>query len=120
MAGVVDATLATWLTETTRQTRGDLVDRVRQMILATPIEGYMGATAALKALDYKPRLPSIKRPSLLIVGEHDGPHPDEMRAMAELIPGARSGVIEGAAHLANLEQPAAFDLLIGDFLAAPS
>lgn len=119
MAGVVEATLATWLTEATRATRPELALQVRQMILTTPVEGYMGATAALKGLDYERHLASITRPTLLVVGEHDGPHPDEMRAMAGLIPGARFALVEGAAHLANLEQPATFDRLVGDFLGAP-
>jgi 3-oxoadipate enol-lactonase len=117
MEAVADATLPTWLTEATRTNRPDLVERVRAMILATDPDGYRGATAALQQLDYKRRLAEIRVPATLVVGAQDGPHPAEMRAMADLIPGVRFVEIAAAAHLANLERPEAFMTAITAFLA---
>jgi pimeloyl-ACP methyl ester carboxylesterase len=37
--------------------------------------------------------------------------------MHALIPGSTLAVVEGAGHLPNLEQPAAFDKALGTFLA---
>jgi 3-oxoadipate enol-lactonase len=116
MEAIADITIPTWLTEETRSRRPDLVERVRGMILDTSREGYLGATEALRGLDYKHRLPGISCPACLVVGAADGPHPAEMRSMAELIPGSRFVEIPAAAHLANLENPDAFNEAIRGFL----
>ncbi len=118
LAAVADVTIATWLTAATRTADLALVDRVRAMILATSTEGYLGATSALQALAYKADLGKITPPTLLVVGAQDGPHPAEMRAMATMIPGAQFAEIPDAAHLSNMEQPAAFNAAVTSFLAA--
>jgi 3-oxoadipate enol-lactonase len=116
MEAIADLTLPTWLTEETRGSKPDLVERVRRMIVGTAPQGYMGATEALRSLDYKSRLGQIQCPALLVVGAADGPHPTEMRAMAALIPGAQFAEIPSAAHLANVEQPHVFNEIIRAFL----
>lgn len=120
MEAVAEATLPTWLTEATRSDRPDLVARVRAMVLATEPQGYRLATNALERLDYKRNLSAIAVPATLVVGAQDGPHPAEMRAMADLIPAARFVEIAGAAHLANLERPSDFIDAIRAFLAQAS
>jgi pimeloyl-ACP methyl ester carboxylesterase len=64
------------------------------------------------------RLGEVQAPTLVLVGEEDV---EDMHALAERlateIPRARLATIPGAAHLPNLEQPAAFDKLVLDFLA---
>lgn len=117
MEAVAEVTLPTWLSEATRANRADLVARVRAMILATDPDGYRRATTALQLLDYKRSLAEIRVPATLVVGAQDGPHPAEMRAIADLIQGARFVEIAGAAHLANLERPEAFMDAITTFLA---
>ncbi|WP_134500338.1 alpha/beta fold hydrolase [Microvirga pakistanensis] len=117
MDAIADITIPTWLTEETRSTRPQDVERVRRMILGTSREGYLGATKALQSLDYKNRLSGIRCPVGLVVGAADGPHPAEMRAMAELIPGARLAEVPAAAHLANVENPAAFNKEVRSFLS---
>jgi 3-oxoadipate enol-lactonase len=117
MEAIADLTLPTWLTEETRRDRPDLVERVRAMILSTSREGYLGATAALRGLDYKRRLGAIDCPTLLVAGAADGPHPAEMKSMAELISSAVFVEIPAAAHLANVENPDAFNAAVAGFLA---
>jgi 3-oxoadipate enol-lactonase len=114
---IAEITLPTWLTEETRKSRPDQVERVRNMILKTSPEGYLGATEALRALNYKHRLAAIRCPTCLVVGESDGPHPAEMRSMAEHIPGVRFAEIPAAAHLANVENPEAFNRVVCSFLS---
>lgn len=118
MEAIADITIPTWLTEATRAKHPDLVQRVRRMILDTSREGYLGATGALRGLDYKRRLAGIGCPACLVVGAADGLHPAEMRSMAELIPSARLVEIPAAAHLANLENPHVFNDAIRGFLKA--
>lgn len=114
--GIVEPTIQSWFTEATRARAPALIERVRAMIRNTSAEGYLGCTDALKRLDYKGRLGAIRTPTLMIVGDADGPHPEEMRALAQLVPGARLVEIGPAGHLSNLEQPAAFNRALAAFL----
>jgi pimeloyl-ACP methyl ester carboxylesterase len=63
------------------------------------------------------RLEALAMPVLVIVGAHDTPY---MQAAADYmeanIPAARKAIIADAAHLANMDQPAEFQRLIGVFL----
>lgn len=116
MAGVLDATLATWFSGETLAAGGARMEAVTGMILGTPLAGYLGATDALKALDYKNSLSRIGTPTHFIVGANDGPHPAEMLALSELVQGARYSVVESAGHLSNWEQPEAFNDVLLAFL----
>jgi pimeloyl-ACP methyl ester carboxylesterase len=54
---------------------------------------------------------------LVVVGEHDVISPvEEMRGIAERIPGAEFVVIPGAGHMSPLENPAAFNAALERFL----
>jgi pimeloyl-ACP methyl ester carboxylesterase len=61
-------------------------------------------------------LPSITVPTLVIVGDQDQPFLAPCEYMAKKIPGARLEVIAGAGHSSNLDQPAAFNRVLLDFL----
>ena len=81
-----------------------------------------GVSYALLAMRDRPDatavLTTLAVPTTVLVGEHDAvTPPDEMRAMADAIPGARFGVIPGAGHLSNLENPGAFNHALRAFLA---
>jgi pimeloyl-ACP methyl ester carboxylesterase len=81
-----------------------------------------GMIGGLKALrdrpDATPGLAKIAVPTLILVGEHDSLTPPIMaEGMARLIPRSRLVVIPGAGHLSNLENPAAFNAAIAEFLA---
>jgi pimeloyl-ACP methyl ester carboxylesterase len=77
--------------------------------------------AALAAMRDRPDrsalLPSLRVPSLVLVGSDDSvTPPSEARAMAQQIPGARYVEIAGAGHLSMLEQPDAFVAALKTFL----
>jgi len=63
-------------------------------------------------------LPTIGVPALVLVGADDAPFLTAADYMAAKIPGARKVVIPGAGHAANIDQPAAFNAAVADFLAA--
>jgi pimeloyl-ACP methyl ester carboxylesterase len=64
------------------------------------------------------RLEAIVAPTLIVVGERDLPDFHACGAeMARRIPDARLAVIPGAGHMANMENPAAFNDLVLRFLA---
>jgi 3-oxoadipate enol-lactonase len=62
-------------------------------------------------------LPSITVPTLVITGDEDALIPvEESRQMAKAVPGATLVIVAGAGHLANLEQPDAFNQALHQFL----
>ncbi|MGH6922431.1 MAG: alpha/beta fold hydrolase [Propylenella sp.] len=116
LATVADVTMPIWFTEKTRKERPEIVARARAMIVGTSEAGYVGAGRALQKLDYKRRLGEIRCPTLFVVGELDGPHPNEIREFAKMAPGARFVEIAGVAHASNLEAPERFTEIVLDFL----
>jgi len=62
-------------------------------------------------------LPDIAVPTLVLVGSEDKHFLAAADYMAGKILGAQKAVIPGAGHAANLDQPAAFNRALGEFLA---
>ena len=117
MEPLVEATIGRWFTAPFRDARRDVVDPVRAMIRATPPAGYAGCCHAISQLDLTDRLPAIKIPTLVIVGEEDQGTPvAAARAIQGRIKGAELVVLKSAAHLSNLEQPEAFTSALTEFL----
>jgi len=120
LSGSVQPTLDRWFTMDFRRREPELMDRIGAMIAATPAEGYAGCCAAIAGVDTLDRLGGLRQPALVLVGEND---PSTPPCMAESIavhwPGAELVVLPGAAHLANLEQAAAFNSAMLRFLGVP-
>ena len=71
---------------------------------------------ACHAFDVRDRLDEVSVPSLAVVGEHDGLTPVQYHDyLADRIDNCERAVIEGAAHLAMLERPAAFNAALTAF-----
>jgi 3-oxoadipate enol-lactonase len=119
MEPLVEPTIGRWFTAPFIQQRPDVVDRVRAMIRATSPRGYAGCCHAIAALDLTDRLPAVKLPTLVVVGEQDQGTPvAASRAIHERIAGSRLEIIPSASHLSNVEQPEAFTRILTGFLAA--
>lgn len=70
------------------------------------------------SFDVRERVDAIEVPVLALVGEYDGLTPvSSHEFLAEEIPAGERSVLENAAHLAMIEQPAAFGAAIEDLLA---
>jgi len=118
MEPLVEGTIGRWFTTPFREQRKDVVDPVRTMIRRTPPQGYAGCCAAISALDLTDRLPAIKIPTLIVVGEEDQGTPvAASQAIQAKIAGSQLEVLKSAAHLANMEQPEAFTKALTTFLA---
>jgi len=117
MEPLVEPTLERWFTEPFRKARPKIIDKVADMIRATPVPGYVGCCHAIPKIDLTARLAQIRCPALVIVGKDDAGTPV---AMAEdihrALPGSELAVIASAAHLSNLEQPDAFNQALGKFI----
>jgi len=73
---------------------------------------------ACNGLDVTGELGRIAIPALVVCGSEDKmTPPDFSRFLADRIPGARLSLIEKAGHFAMLENPEAFNRVVGDFLA---
>lgn len=116
MSGVADFTLERWFRPAFRAEHPEVVKEAEAMILGCDAEGYIACAEALKKLDYKTRLSTIRAPSLFIAGTEDGGAPAaEIESMAALVPGARFKAIP-AAHIVPMENPEAFNAALGDWL----
>jgi 3-oxoadipate enol-lactonase len=117
MEPLVESTLSRWFTEPFRKSRKDVIDKVAKMIRTTPPAGYAGCCHAISALDLTDRISAIKTPTIAIVGEDDPGTPVAAhRVIHEKIAGSRLEIIPQAAHLANMEQPEAFNRALASFL----
>ncbi|WP_037846607.1 alpha/beta fold hydrolase [Streptomyces sp. NRRL S-474] len=92
---------------------------VHRMMTATSPEG---AAAALRARarrpDYQDLLTRVPVPALVVVGTDDTYTPvSDARAMHAALPDSALHVIDGAAHMPNLERPEEFDRALREFLA---
>lgn len=109
LEAISEAVLGRWFTPAFRDASADVVSRLRTMLESIPVEGYAACCEALADADLTSRLAEIAAPTLILTGAGDPVVPPEVGdALAAAIPGATHIVIAGAAHVANVEQPAAF------------
>ena len=117
LEAIVDTSVELWITDESKKNNPDLVQRIKEMILANDAEGYISTCYALKTLNYLNNLSSIKCPVLYIGGNEDqSAGPETMKEMAEVTPGSIHKVIKGARHLSNLDKPAEFNATVISFL----
>ena len=119
MQPLVQGTLERWFTEPFRKSQPEVVKRIADLIQGTPVPGYVGCCQAIANLNTTARLKDIQRPVLAITGEQDAAAPGT-RYIGEHVPGAKTVVIPQAAHIANLEQPEAFNRALREFLSSPA
>ena len=88
-----------------------------RMQLDKPREEYALALTAAGRFDLRERLREIRAPTLVVAGAHDlATPPPAAELIAARIPDARLRVLDGAAHLANVEQANAFNLAVLEHL----
>lgn len=115
---VAEAMLPRLFSPTTVERQPHVVDAMRNVILACSPQGIAHGLRALASRpDATTWLPEIRTSTLLIVGEQDiiSP-PAEMQGMAAALPHGRCVVIPQAGHMAPLEQPAAVNAALHEFL----
>jgi pimeloyl-ACP methyl ester carboxylesterase len=113
-----EAFLPRLLGETTHRERRALVEAVRGVILANPARGIANALLGLGGrADSTPTLREIRVPTLLVCGAEDVlTPPSDSQAMHAAIAGSRLEIVPRAGHLANLENPEAYNRALVGFL----
>ena len=117
MAALADETLQRWFTPRYLAKGPPGVRRIRDMILSTPVPGFIGCSEAIRRLDFLDQLADIRLPTLIIVGEQDPGTPvANSEAIHSRIKDSRLEIISSAAHLCNVEQAETFNQILLGFL----
>jgi 3-oxoadipate enol-lactonase len=97
------------------QVRREVVETMSRI---DPAAYRIGAEAVWLA-DQPDRAAAIDVPTLVICGDEDRPTPPDLsRELHAMIAGSQLAMIPNAGHLTNLEQPNAFNGVVGDFIKA--
>jgi len=103
---IADGILERWFSEHFRQVAPAAVAGWRNMLVRTPLEGYIGTCTALRDADLTAAAESLRLPVRCLCGSQDGATPpDLVRSMSALIAGSRFQLVAGAGHLPCIEAP---------------
>jgi 3-oxoadipate enol-lactonase len=116
MEALLDATLGRWFPAAFRAGEPALMGRVREMLLATPVNGYAGCCAAIRDMDLRDRIQNIFHETLVIVGDKDPATPPAEGEFIHERVRVSSLIRLDAAHVSNIEKPEEFASAVDAFL----
>jgi len=116
---VRDQVVGRFLTPEFRARDPETTALIGAMIGATNPDGYVAACEALRATDLRAEATRVRVPVLIVGSERDQSTPPELsRELHASIEGSELVIIADAAHLSNVEQPAAFNAALLRFLVS--
>ncbi len=116
MGAIRDSVLARFFTASFADEHPVVVARFGAMLDATPAAGYARCCEAIRNTDLRTDVGRIAVPLLVVAGADDVATPPEQAGwLHDRIPGSELAVIEGAAHLSNVERPAVFNTVVAEF-----
>ena len=93
--------------------------QIRDTIIGTTTQGFLGCAAAIQNFDFLADLPRLKVPTLVVCGADDqGTPPAGNKRIAELVSGGRYEEIANARHMPNIEHPDTFNRIMLGWLEA--
>ena len=117
LAGLVDGTIKRWFTAPFIERAPQEIEKVRQMILGTNLDGYIACGSAVRDMAQSTMLLKIKTPTLVLSGRDDPAcNVDQGTVLHRLIDHSKMVIIEQAAHLSNIEQPEVFNRTVREFI----
>ncbi len=112
---LADATMQRWFSDSFRAS--DEMLAWRNMMTRTPLEGFLGCSAAIAGTDFITPTSGLRLPALGIAGSEDGSTPpDLVRETVDLIPGSKFHLIRGAGHLPCVEAPEEYARVLTEFM----
>jgi pimeloyl-ACP methyl ester carboxylesterase len=121
MTAIANIVVARWFSAAMLKQHPDVVAEMREMIEATPPEGYAWCCEVVGQVDLLEDLKSIVSSTLVMSGSDDlATPPAHGRRIADGIPGARFIEVPNVAHLGNYEWPELVNDLILNHLARPA
>jgi 3-oxoadipate enol-lactonase len=117
LAAIADGVLKLCFSEAFHRERADEFAGWRNMLVRAPMDGYVATCATLRDADLRADAARIAMPVLCVAGDKDGSTPPALvKGTADLIPGARFALIEGAGHIPCVEKPGEFARLVENHL----
>jgi 3-oxoadipate enol-lactonase len=116
MEALVEPTIGRWFPAEFIAANKPVIDKVRQMIRTTPLNGFAGCAHALSNFDLRPGLAGIKNPIRFMCGSKDASLAGT-KALNAAIAGSALIEIPGAGHISNMENPGLFTSVIKEFLS---
>lgn len=115
----VEAALERWFTADFARRRPNVLDQVRQWVIANDPRVYPEIYRLLAEgdADLADAVREIRCPTLVMTGEEDfGNSPEMAERLAELVPGAQVVIVPGVRHMGLVENPDAFASVLVPFL----
>lgn len=106
IAAIAGSVVERWFSKEFRQINAEEVAGWRNLLIRTPVSGYIGTCAALRDADLTLEAKRVGCHVRCVCGSEDGATPPELvRSMCRLIPTAQFRSIAGAGHLPCIESP---------------
>lgn len=116
LPAVVGGTMERWFTPGFRARAPQTIASMSEILLKTPLEGYIGCCEAIAAMDHREMLAKIKAPVLIIAGKVDpATTVEHAEFIRDRVAGSKLTVLD-AAHISNVEQPDIYTKTVLDFL----
>ncbi len=115
----LDTSIERWYTAGFRRRRPDSIEETRRQILSNDRWAYAAAYRAFADSDpaLDERIRGIDCPALVMTAENDiGSEPEMSRRIASRIPGAKLEIVPHLQHFAPMEDPEAYNRVLGPFL----
>lgn len=110
LAPLAEATMGRWLTDEFKAKHPERWNEIHRTILGTSVDGYIGCSRAIQNFDFRPLLPTIAAPTMVVCGADDpGAPPEEGKAVVSRLKNGKYEEIAGARHLPNVEFPELFN-----------
>lgn len=120
IASIADGVLEKWFPKRFHIDQPDQLALWRNMLVRTPLDGYVGCCAALAATDLRDSTAALRLPTLAIAGSLDGSTPpDLVRETADSIEGSRFAIIGNTGHIPCVDAPGMVGQILAEFLRTP-
>jgi 3-oxoadipate enol-lactonase len=104
----------------TNSANEDGAQNLREAIAGMLLEAYVSSAHTCFYADTREALAKVRSPTLVLWGDQDEKLPRTLsEEVAELVRDSASKTVPAAGHLSNLDNPAAFNDILGNFLELP-
>ena len=118
LAGISDVAMRRLFAPDFQAANPQLIEECRARFIAVDMQTFHNTCAALAGLDVRDKLAGVTVPVLVLVGEHDEATPPPMsQELAAGLPNATLQILEGCAHVPQLQAPEQFMKAIEHFIA---
>jgi 3-oxoadipate enol-lactonase len=116
MQSITDGVLQRWFTADFLASGNSMVADIRQMLLNTPVAGYVATCAAIRDMDFRSALAAVQTPVCIVAGVHDMVTTlADAQFLRDRIDKAELASLP-AAHISNVEAQRGFTEIVVNFL----